>query len=365
MGAGARIEQAIHDITGTKVTTVIKDKLENGVRLTKRKANSVAGRTKSKAENLVFRLKLLVYNSIATLLTFVLIIALSFFFYGAFYYAYMPLQVHEHPVNLQFTPCDDNPGVCSYPSASMELNRKIKLMTGQPYSITVRLEVPESTVNQDLGMFMSCLQLHLADKNEVSSCQSAILQFRSQFLIYLETLAFSPFLVSGTSSQKQYVDINFYQKFYDDPHNPATKASIQIQSKFIQIYKSTVLIHAEFSGLRHIIYTHPWISTAVGVMGNFILLSTIILISWSRFFTDDRIEDKLASELIGDIDTDSDISLEEDDVFKMTDDPFGDRHGDFGEARASANNSASEEHMKGELDITLDNQINTLVENIK
>lgn len=343
MGAGARIEKAVLDISGSKVTAVLRDKIDRGVKMTKKKARAVSDKTKDQAQVLMYKFRMMVYNSVATVLTFMLIVALSFFFYGTFYYAYMPLQVHEHPINLQFQPCADNPGVCSYPNASMQLNKKIRLMTGQPYSISLKLDVPDSTVNQqNVGMFMSCMKIYMQDSKSVDSCQSAILEFRSQFLIYLETLVFSPFLVSGTSSQKQWLTVDYFNKYFDDPHNPASRADITIQSRFLQVYAATVLIHAEFSGLRHIIYHHPWISTAVGVCGNFILLSTIILISWTRFFTTEdepSREEILRSGLIGDLDNDLNDTDE--------DSAFYDRQ------------------MNDDADPTnQDNEINALVENL-
>jgi len=372
MGAGARIEKAILDISGSKMSSIIKDKIDRGVHMTKKKANHLAGRTRSQAEKLVDRVQHMIYNSIATLLTFALIVALSLFFYGTFYYAFMPFQVHEHPVNLHFQPCEDSPGVCSNPGATLELNKKIKLMTGQPYSISLRLEVPESAVNQDLGMFMSCMDIELQDKTKQSSCQSSILQFRSSFLIYLETLAFSPFLVSGTSSQKQYINVNYFPRFYDDPHNPASKASILIQSKFLQIYRSTVLIHAEFSGLRHILYHHPWLSTFIGVTANFILLSTIILISWSRLFTNDSPQEDETEEksgLLGDIDYETDLSADEDEVFNNKG-----AYVEADEQEPARNLSCSDYGDQpnqppgtgaSDLDGDVDNRINALVENIQ
>ncbi|XP_023338551.1 seipin isoform X2 [Eurytemora carolleeae] len=232
--------------------------------------------------------KRILYNAIASVLTFVLIISISVFMYGTFYYAYMPLEIHEEPVNLQFLPCTDQVGICSYPNATVNLHPKIKLMTGQPYSVSVRLELPDSTFNQELGMFMSCLEVLKNDKNLETSCKSSILEFRSPLLRYLETFMFSPFLLTGTSSQKQWVTINFFRKFMDDPHNLANRMFFEIKSKHIQVYSTTLLVHAEFSGLRHIMFHHPWISSAAGILSNIVVLSLVILISWSRLFTEDE-----------------------------------------------------------------------------
>jgi len=306
---------------GKTMTSAIKDRIGNGVDLTKKKAGIVVGRTKNKAENIVMRLIRMIYSSIESFLTFALIVALSVFLYATFYYTFMPLQLQKHPVRLQFEPCRDGPGICSYPNASVPLNKKIKLSQGQPYSISLGLEVPESIKNQDLGMFMACMDIDMEDGSNVSSCQYGLLEFKSQFLSYLETFVLAPLFVSGTSKQKQQVAINFFSGYFDDPQNSATNAHIQIQSKYLQIYSSEVQIFAEFTGLRRILIDHPWFSSCAGVFGNFILLSAIILSSrfGSTDFPSDEGDD-IASQksgLQGRVCEESDLdSSDEDDILK-------------------------------------------------
>merc|ERR1719402_1882074 len=70
----------------------------------------------------------------------------------------------------------------------------------------------------------------------------------------------------------------------DDPHSPATNIDLEIRSKFFQVYSASLQVHAEFSGLRRILYRHPWFSTVVGVSSNMIILS--IIISWTTFFAE-------------------------------------------------------------------------------
>merc|ERR1711962_724039 len=117
--------------------------------------------------------------------------------------------------------------------------------------------MPDSVHNQGVGMFMSCLHILPQDKKMSTSCKPAILEFRSELLRTIETVMLSPFLVAGATSQKQRVSINYFSKFVDDPHNPATQMVLEVKSKFIQVYSATLVIHAEFSGLRHIMYHHP------------------------------------------------------------------------------------------------------------
>ena len=48
------------------------------------------------------------------------------------------------------------------------------LMAGQPYTVVVALNMPESPRNLDLGMFMSCLQVASSDKSTKSGKKEII-----------------------------------------------------------------------------------------------------------------------------------------------------------------------------------------------
>ena len=85
--------------------------------------------------------------------------------YRTFYFTYMPSQVgytrtlsgdpgitsqvHDEEVNFQFRPCLKRPGACSFPNTSLVLDtRRHRLMLGQPYRLSLSLELPESPENQ-------------------------------------------------------------------------------------------------------------------------------------------------------------------------------------------------------------------------
>ena len=58
-------------------------------------------------------------------------------------------QVHDEEVNFQFRPCLKRPGACSFPNTSLVLDtRRHRLMLGQPYRLSLSLELPESPENQ-------------------------------------------------------------------------------------------------------------------------------------------------------------------------------------------------------------------------
>ena len=93
--------------------------------------------------------KVIVTNVLKWILTISLLIGVSIFSWSAFYSAIMPREIHEDDINFQFTPCNDRPGPCSHPNASLRLNPgKHKLQIGQAYRIGVIMELPDSYKNQ-------------------------------------------------------------------------------------------------------------------------------------------------------------------------------------------------------------------------
>ncbi|GCC38940.1 hypothetical protein chiPu_0023169, partial [Chiloscyllium punctatum] len=70
------------------------------------------------------------------------------------------------------TDCDSQGPLCSYPVGNISLlrNGKEKVMTyGTSYRICLRLLMPESPINQNLGMFMVRMTCYTKEGNEISS----------------------------------------------------------------------------------------------------------------------------------------------------------------------------------------------------
>merc|ERR1712116_6075 len=126
--------------------------------------------------------------------TMYLVLAVSVFLYGTFYYAYMPVELANIPVSLEFEPCEGQTSArCTNPTASVALGSKQKMIQGQVYSIKMALEVPDSPGNEDLGMFMACMNVTGQDGDLITrSCKSSISQYKSPMLRSIETMAFSP-----------------------------------------------------------------------------------------------------------------------------------------------------------------------------
>ncbi|XP_054475579.1 seipin-like [Anoplopoma fimbria] len=218
-----------------------------------------------------------------------LLLWVSIFIYGSFYYSYMPTVSFSTPVHFYYTSdCDASESVlCSYPTANisfMKNDRDQVMAYGQPYRVSLELEMPESPVNENLGMFMVKMSCYTKGGKTVSSVgRSTMLHYRSSLLQSLSTLLFSPFFLTGMAEQKQLIDVELFSDYKTNAFQPSVGAVIEVQSKRVQIYSSQLRIHAYFTGIRYVLYNFPLTSAVIGVATNFAFLSVIVLFSYLQF----------------------------------------------------------------------------------
>ncbi|XP_070086122.1 seipin isoform X5 [Equus przewalskii] len=158
------------------------------------------------------------------------------------------------------------------------------LMYGQPYRVTLELELPESPVNQDLGMFLVTISCYTRGGRIIStSSRSVMLHYRSNLLQILDTLVFSSLLLFGFSEQKQLLEVELYPEYRENSYVPTTGVIIEIHSKRIQLYGAYLRIHAHFTGLRYLLYNFPMTCAFIGIASNFTFLSVIVLFSYMQW----------------------------------------------------------------------------------
>ncbi|XP_066216396.1 seipin isoform X1 [Saccopteryx leptura] len=221
--------------------------------------------------------------------TILLLLWVSVFLYGSFYYSYMPTVSHLSPVHFYYrTDCDSSASIlCSFPVANVSLakgGRDRVLMYGQPYRVTLELELPESPVNQGLGMFLVTISCYTRGGRVIStSSRSVMLHYRSDLLQMLDTLVFSSLLLFGFAEQKQLLEVELYPEYRENSYVPTTGAIIEVHSKRIQLYGAHLRIHAHFSGLRYLLYNFPMTCAFIGVASNFTFLSVIVLFSYMQW----------------------------------------------------------------------------------
>lgn len=207
---------------------------------------------------------------------------------------YMPAVTNVKPAYMQYNKiCDADSKTCelggsmssyhTFPQAHLQLTRKQLMMMGQPYVITVKLELPESPRNQELGMFMICIDMKDKESSlKAHSCRSAMLRYRSPWLQKLKTIFLMPFFIMGWEEEKQVLDIEMFTN-YIDSRNPVTDMYIEIQSKVVEFYAVTVQISAHFTGLRYLMFNFPVISALVGIGMNLLFLMFITFVIWWHY----------------------------------------------------------------------------------
>ncbi|XP_017884364.1 seipin [Ceratina calcarata] len=270
----------------------------------------------------------------------ILIVWSSVFLYTAFYYTYVPSISYVRPVHLQFKSCNEQKGICSFPSAHVQLtNKQQLLMVGQPYKVNLHLEMPESPANKELGMFMVCAELRSRDGFLVQhACRSTMLHYRSTLLHTLTTLTFSPTMVFSSTEEKQNIVLELFGNFEEDQNHPVTIIYIEIQSRHIEFYSATLMINAHLSGLRYLMFHWPILSAIVGIGTNLFFIALVCILSYLHFHTYEDIigddgfsyeEDKKVEkeqeykrELNVEEEEDQKISNEQTSDSSLSDDPF-------------------------------------------
>lgn len=213
--------------------------------------------------------------------------------YVLFYLMYMPSSAHVKPVHMQFSSICEDIKSCdiqtmtspyhSFPIAHLQLNKNQLMMVGQAYNIYARLEVPETPRNQDLGVFMICVNMKDKDKYLRShACRSTMLRYRSPLLQKAKMLLFIPFYIFGIREEAQVLDVEIFNKYVDTP-NSVTDIYVEIQSKVVEFYAVSLHITAHFTGLRFIIFHFPLVSACVGIAINFVVLVAITLALWYHY----------------------------------------------------------------------------------
>lgn len=160
-------------------------------------------------------------------------------------------------------------------------------MVGQPYRISVKIDMPESEQNQQLGMFMVCAEMRdqLGTHLRNHACRSAMLRYRSYLARTITTLVMSPLIVLGFKEETQQIPVEIFSSYEDDQENPVTDVFVEIQSRQIQFYSVTLHITAHFSGLRYIMFHWPILSGTIGrLKSKVIIICHRIYFLFFRFF---------------------------------------------------------------------------------
>lgn len=207
----------------------------------------------------------------------------SIFIYAYFYFSYMPIVSHVQEVYLSYRDCPPNQKCLEYPSDSVVLTKQNSiLMVGQPYRVTLQLEMPESEQNDRTGMFSVCGTMRSRDVPDYAhkSCRLTMIHFKSSLLKMISTVVMTPFFIFGQREEKQVVAVDLFSHFEDSSAHPVTDVDIAVLSNEVQFYSAQLLVTARFSGIRYIMFNWPIISGILGIVTNLFFLLIVCILSW-------------------------------------------------------------------------------------
>lgn len=248
----SRSAAAVH---GSQANTVLQDYAELAIEW----AGSVVAVVAEKTSKILFK------ASILGVIGWVLL-SVAITTYASFRFVYLPTSSHLAPVHFNFNTPD------GLPEALVQLvpDDSWLLRGGQTYDVSLVVEVPESDLNNDLGIVMVGLELHAGTSGKVRASQRlTMLRYKSWLSRLLETVFWAPLLVLQYTDESQSLYVFMFEDFIDDATHPVTHASVKL-SKPLQVYRAQLRFDAHFTGLRHLMYWYPILTGGVIVLSMFL-----------------------------------------------------------------------------------------------
>ncbi|ORZ25213.1 putative adipose-regulatory protein-domain-containing protein [Absidia repens] len=224
-------------------------------------------------------------KSAIIMVVFVWILLTSITAYLTFYQQYVPRTVHNEPIFFQYGHVNQRTLV--EPKGVIDLTGGYKtapLRHEQAYDVFVRLHVPTSDINFDLGNFMVKAELLSQDSVVVAqSSRPAILRYQSHAQRILHVLAKALPLLVGFTEESQIIMVPLIEGYVEHKTKPVVQAAVTISSPTLQIYDAQLSVRADFRGLRYYMY-HRRIPTAITFIVIFMLIELLCAtVAWKSF----------------------------------------------------------------------------------
>lgn len=194
----------------------------------------------------------------------------SVFIYITIYRIYVPTVQHSRPVYFEYeSTCTKN---CSNPFAIVQFNdakSSFYLARGQSYRFVLMLEMPESDINWEQGIFMIRLRL-IESQGRIlyDVSRPSILKYKSSFTKFISAIFFWPLFVTRYGNEMQTLHIQLIDDFIEGAQfyfNKMDRALVEIIARDIQVYSANLHIIANLSGLSHYMHNWPITSGALGI----------------------------------------------------------------------------------------------------
>ncbi|KAI9316380.1 putative adipose-regulatory protein-domain-containing protein [Dichotomocladium elegans] len=223
-----------------------------------------------------------IIKSVAVCIALTWVLLTSVAAYLAFYRQYVPQTAHIEPIYFQYDRLAEGPTDIVDFTQGQLLPQPLR--HEQAYDISVRLHVPTSDINFDLGNFMVKIWLQTEDGSLIAnSSRPAILRYQSKTQRIMRVLAKALPLLVGLSEESQVITVPLIEGHMEHKARPVTQATISLSSNRLQIYDAEIHVIADFHGLRYYMY-HRRLITAIGFIAMFIGIEVICAaVAWKFF----------------------------------------------------------------------------------
>lgn len=259
-------------------------------------------------------------------------LCVSAFLFGTIYFYHMPTIQHTFPLHFHFNrSCMQQHKIVEksyrwdrhlstaytkdcFPVAHVDISYPTNAMLlheGQSYSVLIKLELPETPENLNMGMFMVNMEVNGASSNTIdvgeyrwskrrgvkeiekpitlSSSKSMTMRYKSPLLRYGFTFLFWPLLMFDFIHESQVLDEMLFQNLMLDQKSYNWTASIYLENPSIEVYSANIDVVAQFSGIQYLLYRWPVVSFVFGTLiffvpTFFICAVLFYVFVWKLFF---------------------------------------------------------------------------------
>ncbi|RKP36223.1 putative adipose-regulatory protein-domain-containing protein, partial [Dimargaris cristalligena] len=211
-----------------------------------------------------------------------LAVGLAVFFallsYASLYYLLIPQLSHELPVYFNYAALPQ-PAVALVPIAPDGESQVFS--SAQGYVVSLRLRLPTSSTNRQLGNFMVSADLKDSQNQTVyHSNRPGLLHYQSTITRTLATFMRAVPLLLGWGGEAQELRIVLLENMVDQKHNPITHMYVTLSNPALQTYSATAHFDVQFTGLRFYMYYWSAPTAAVFVMLSIMWQVFAALVAW-------------------------------------------------------------------------------------
>lgn len=218
--------------------------------------------------------------------------------YALFYYLVIPSRFHEQAVFLDYghhaSLSRNGHASMTLPTAVLDLQKPAHqweaselvdappmtptvLVPGVKYDVIIELDMPESHVNMDVGMFMVSTSLHAQDHALLaSSARSAIVRDSHALVRWMRVAFWAVPYALGFTDPTQKVTVLAINGYTESKNYPMTEVVVRLNNPEVQVYSAKLTIIAQLTGFRYLMY-HWSVPTAILVILNIVFVEALAL----------------------------------------------------------------------------------------